>query len=235
MLEVRDLSVSYGAVHAVRKVSIAASPGRITAIFGANGAGKSSVIRAIVGLAPSTGTITMGGHELTGLPPDRRAGLGLGCVLEGRRLFRDLSVEENLQVAWSFGRRREPFAAMRDLAYGHFPILGGKRHIASALLSGGQQQMLIISSAMIRSPDCLLLDEPSLGLAPVIVQQAFEFIVEANRRQNTTILLTEQVAALGLRIADYGYVMRQGAIVLEGDKASLLALQHSRKLAEAYF
>ncbi|WP_442581100.1 ABC transporter ATP-binding protein [Mesorhizobium sp. ASY16-5R] len=235
MLEVRDLGVSYGAVHAVRKVSIIASPGRITAIFGANGAGKSSVIRAIVGLVPSTGTITMNGHELTGLPPDRRASLGLACVLEGRRLFRDLSVEENLQVAWSFGRRREPFAAMRDLAYGHFPILGEKRHIPSALLSGGQQQMLIISSAMIRSPDCLLLDEPSLGLAPVIVQQAFEFIVEANRQQNTTILLTEQVAALGLRIADYGYVMRQGAIVLEGDRASLLALQHDRKLAEAYF
>ena len=234
MLEVRNLSVSYGAVRAVHDVSISVSPGRITAIFGANGAGKSSVIRAIVGLAHSTGTVTMGDHDLTGLAPDRRAALGLGCVLEGRRLFRDLTVEENLKVAWSFGRRRDPFEIMRDAAYSHFPILAEKRGIASGLLSGGQQQMLIISSTMIRSPDCLLLDEPSLGLAPVIVQQVFEFIVEANRLRNTTILLTEQVAALGLRIADYGYVMRQGRTVLEGDKTSLLALQDNRKLAEAY-
>ncbi len=234
MLEIRDLSVSYGAVRAVRNVSVTAMPGRITAIFGANGAGKSSVIRAIVGLAPSTGRIIMGDHELGGLSPDRRAALGLGCVLEGRRLFRDLTVEENLRVAWSFGRRREPFETMRDAAYGHFPILGQKRHVAAGLLSGGQQQMLIISSTMIRSPDCILLDEPSLGLAPVIVQQVFEFIVETNRSRKTTTLVTEQVAALGLRIADYGYVMRQGETVLEGDKASLLALQNSQKLAEAY-
>ena len=234
MLEVRDLSVSYGAVNAVRGVSLSVPPGRITAIFGANGAGKSSVIRAIVGLVPSSGAITLDGRDLSRLAPDRRAMLGLGCVLEGRRLFRDLTVEENLKVAWSFGRRRQPFTVMRDAAFGHFPILAEKRNVASGLLSGGQQQMLIISSTMIRSPDCLLLDEPSLGLAPVIVQQVFEFIVEANRNGNTTILLTEQVAALGLRIADYGYVMRQGKTVLEGDKASLLALQNDSKLAEAY-
>lgn len=234
MLEVRDLSVSYGVVRAVRDVSFNAAPGRITAILGANGAGKSSVIRAIVGLASSTGQILMGEHDLAGLAPSRRAKLGLGCVLEGRRLFRDLTVEENLEVAWRFGRRQQPFAAMRDAAFTHFPILGEKRAIASGLLSGGQQQMLIISSTMIRSPDCLLLDEPSLGLAPVIVQKVFAFIVEANRTFKTTIVLTEQVAALALQIADYGYVMRQGSIVLEGDRPSLLGLQNSRKLAEAY-
>lgn len=234
MLEVRDLSVSYGVVRAVREVSFRAAPGRITAILGANGAGKSSVIRAIVGLSASTGRILMGTHDLAGLPPSRRAKLGLGCVLEGRRLFRDLTVEENLEVAWRFGQRREPFAVMRDAAFAHFPILHEKRAIASGLLSGGQQQMLIISSTMIRSPDYLLLDEPSLGLAPVIVQQVFAFIVEANRSLKTTIVLTEQVAALALRIADYGYVMRQGSVVLEGDRKSLLGLQNSRKLAEAY-
>jgi len=176
----------------------------------------------------------MGEHDLTDLSPYRRARLGLGCVLEGRRLFRGLTVQENLEVAWRFGRRRQPLAVMRDAVYSHFPILGEKRAVQAGLLSGGQQQMLIISSTTIRSPDYLLLDEPSLGLAPSIVQQVFAFIVESNRSAKTTIVLTEQVAALALRIADYGYVMRRGAIVLEGDKQSLLDLRNNRKLAEAY-
>lgn len=234
MLEVSNLSVSYGAVRAVRGVSFRAEPGRITAILGANGAGKSSVMRAIVGLADHGGRIGLGDAELSGLPPDRRAALGLGCVLEGRRLFRTLTVEENLEVAWRFGRRREPFAAMRDTVFGHFPILGEKRSLPSGLLSGGQQQMLIISCTTVRSPDCLLLDEPSLGLAPVIVEQVFEFIVRTNREHRTTIVLTEQMARLGLRIADFGYVMRQGTIVLEGDRQALLDPANARRLADAY-
>ncbi len=234
MLEVSHLNVSYGAVRAVKDVSFRAPAGAITAIFGANGAGKSSVIRAIVGLAPMTGQVKLGGQEISHLSPSRRARLGLGCVLEGRRLFRDLTVEENLEVAWRFGRRRQPLAAMREAVYDHFPILGEKRAIMAGLLSGGQQQMLIISSTTIRSPDYILLDEPSLGLAPVIVQQVFAYIVEASRSFSTTTVVTEQIAALALRIADYGYVMRQGAVVLEGDKPSLIALQNSRQLAAAY-
>jgi branched-chain amino acid transport system ATP-binding protein len=137
-------------------------------------------------------------------------------------------------VAWRFGRRRQSLSVMRDAVYSRFPILGETRAVQAGLLSGGQQQMLIISSTTIRSPDYLLLDEPSLGLAPSIVQQVFAFIVEANRSERTTILLTEQVAALALRIADYGYVMRRGTIVLEGDRQSLLDLRNNRKLAEAY-
>lgn len=234
MLEINGLDVSYGPVHAVKGLSLSAEPGRITAILGANGAGKSSVIRAVAGLAPGAGQILLGGRPLSGLPPHQRARLGLGCVLEGRRLFRDLTVEENLEVAWRFGRRREPFPRMRDAVFGHFPVLAEKRSIASGLLSGGQQQMLIISSTTVRSPDCLLLDEPSLGLAPVIVQQVFDFIVETNRAMRTTVVLTEQMAALALRIADFGYVMRQGALVLSGDRQVLHDLQRSGRLSEAY-
>lgn len=233
MIDVQDLAIAYGAVRAVKGVSMRAEPGRITALLGANGAGKSSVIRAIMGLVASTGQVSLGGKDLTGLSTEGRAKLGLGCVLEGRRLFRNLTVEENLNVAWRFGRRKEPFATMRDAVFGHFPVLGEKRSVTSGLLSGGQQQMLIISSTTIRSPDYLLLDEPSLGLAPVIVQQLFDFIVDMNRNSHTTILMTEQMATLALRIADYGYVMRQGELVLQGDRAALLD-PTSRKLAEAY-
>jgi branched-chain amino acid transport system ATP-binding protein len=234
MLEVCNLNVSYGAVMAVRDMSLRAASGRITAILGANGAGKSSVIRAVMGLAPSTGRVLMREHDLTALPPHRRARLGLGCVLEGRRLFRGLTVQENLEVAWRFGRRRESLALMRDAVYSHFPVLGEKRAVQAGLLSGGQQQMLIISSATIRSPDYMLLDEPSLGLAPSIVQRVFAFILESSRSAGTTIVLTEQVAALALRIADYGYVMRRGVVVLEGDRQSLLDVWNNRKLADAY-
>ncbi|WP_420104330.1 ABC transporter ATP-binding protein [Bosea sp. (in: a-proteobacteria)] len=234
MLEIRGLSVSYGPIVAVRELSLVAEPGRITAILGANGAGKSSVIRAVAGLTASRGDIRLAGHDLKGLEAHQRARLGLGCVLEGRRLFRELTIEENLEVAWRFGPRRSPFATMRDATFGHFPILAEKRAVPAGLLSGGQQQMLIISCTTVRSPECLLLDEPSLGLAPVIVQQVFDFIVETSRRLQTTVVLTEQMAALALRIADFGYVMRQGAMVLNGDRETLLEPLHSRKLTEAY-
>ncbi len=234
MLDIRSLAVNYGSVRAVREVSLSAATGRITAILGANGAGKSSLIRAVAGLAPCSGSITLDGQDLGALAPNRRAALGLGCVLEGRRLFRDLTVEENLEVAWRFGARTAPFARMRDAVFTDFPILATKRHISAGLLSGGQQQMLIISGTTVRSPRCLLLDEPSLGLAPVIVQQVFDFIVRTNREFNTTVLMTEQMAALALRVADHGYVMRQGAVVTDGDAASLRAMQASGKLSEAY-
>lgn len=234
MLDIKDLSVNYGTVRAVRDVTLSAAPGRITAILGANGAGKSSLIRSVAGLAACSGTITMGGEDLRGLAPNKRAAMGLGCVLEGRRLFRDLTVEENLEVAWRFGARKAPFALMRDAVFTDFPILATKRHIAAGLLSGGQQQMLIISGTTVRSPRCLLLDEPSLGLAPVIVQQVFDFIVRTNREFHTTVLMTEQMAALALRIADHGYVMRQGSLVLQGSAKELHQMQASGELSKAY-
>lgn len=234
MLEISDLHVSYGAIKAIRGLSMRAEPGKITAIFGANGAGKSSVMRAIMGLAKSSGRITMNDVDLADLPANKRADLGLGYVMEGRRLFRNQTVEENLELAWRFGRRARPFPVMRDLIYETFPILAERREQAAGLLSGGQQQMLIISCTTVRSPDYLLLDEPSLGLAPAIVQQVFGFIVANNREFRTTILVTEQMASIGLRIADYGYVMRQGALVLEGSRQSLLAPDNNLKLKAAY-
>ena len=234
MLEIAGLSVRYGSVHAVREITLNAVPGRITAILGANGAGKSSVIRAIAGLVSYEGAMKLGTRDLKGLAPNRRAALGLSCVLEGRRLFRHLTVEENLEIAWRFGERRANFSILRDAVFTDFPILKQKRSIQAGLLSGGQQQMLIVSSTTVRSPSCLLLDEPSLGLAPVIVQQVFDFIVRTNREFNTTVLMTEQMAAIALRISDYGYVMRQGALVAEGDTEILRQMQADGRLSKAY-
>ncbi|TPQ52558.1 ABC transporter ATP-binding protein [Prosthecomicrobium hirschii] len=234
MLEVEDLAVSYGAVRAVRGVSLRAEPGRITAILGANGSGKSSLIRAVMGLVAASGTVRLDGVDVSALSAERRAHLGLGCVLEGRRLFRGLTVEENLEVAWRFGRRHAGFAAMRAAVFDRFPALAEKRSVAAGLLSGGQQQMLIVSSATIRSPRWLMLDEPSLGLAPVIVQQLFDFVVDLARSRETTVLLTEQMASMALRIADYGWVLRQGALAVAGDRALLASPEGSRRLAEAY-
>lgn len=234
MLEVSDLHVSYGAIKAVRGLSLRAEPGKITAVFGANGAGKSSIMRAVMGLAKCSGSILMNDVEISGLPPNKRAGLGLGYVLEGRRLFRNLTVNENLELSWRFGRRALPFSAARDLIFETFPILAERRLQKAGLLSGGQQQMLIISCTTVRSPRYMLLDEPSLGLAPTIVQQVFNFIVANNREFHTTILLTEQMASIGLRITDYGYVIRQGKLVLEGSKKALLAPQNNQKLKAAY-
>jgi len=234
MLEIAGLSVRYGSVHAVREITLNAVPGRITAILGANGAGKSSVIRAIAGLVSYEGTMKLGTRDLKGLAPNRRAVLGLSCVLEGRRLFRHLTVEENLEIAWRFGERKATFSILRDAVFTDFPILKQKRFIQAGLLSGGQQQMLIVSSTTVRSPSCLLLDEPSLGLAPVIVQQVFDFIVRTNREFNTTVLMTEQMAAIALRISDYGYVMRQGTLVAEGDAETLRQMQGDGRLSKAY-
>jgi len=234
MLDIRDLNVSYGAIKAVRGLSLQARSGHITAIFGANGAGKSSVMQAVIGLVKHSGQISLNNTVLGDMSPNRRAALGLACVLEGRRLFRNLTVQENLELAWRFGRRKNSFPEMCEVVYQTFPILGQRRTQQAGLLSGGQQQMLIISSTTIRSPDYFLLDEPSLGLAPVIVEQVFDFILAIKSEFKTTILMSEQMASLGLRIADYGYVMRQGDLVLKGDRASLLGPENREKLKAAY-
>lgn len=235
MLEIRDLSVAYGAVEALRGVDLEAVPGRITAIVGANGAGKSSLLKAIAGIAPTAGgSIRLGGQELTTLPAHRRARLGLGFAMEGRRLFRDMLVEENLQIAWGFGPRKTPGERAVRRVYETFPILGERRHIKAGMLSGGQQQMLILSCVTIREPDYMLLDEPSLGLAPLIVQQIFDYVVDYSRNSGTTVLLAEQMASLALRVADYGYVLRSGKIVMEGDSQQLAAADLVQQLSSAY-
>ena len=235
MLEVRNLVVSYGAIEAVRGISLTAAGGAITAILGANGAGKSSLLRAISGLAPVlSGQILLDGEDITHIPPSRRARLGLTHAMEGRRIFRQLTVEENLQLFWQFGRRRNAWGPAIERVFATFPILKEKRRSQAGLLSGGQQQMVIVSAATIGNPAYLLLDEPSLGLAPIIVQEIYAFFTERCREDGTTVLLAEQMAALALKVSVYGYVLRHGSIVREGSSQELVDTGLVAALSAAY-
>ena len=235
MLELRNLIVSYGAIEAVRGVSLTAAPGAITAIVGANGAGKSSLLRAISGLAPvQGGQILLEGQDLTRMPASRRTRLGLTHAMEGRRIFRQLTVEENLQLFWQFGRRRNAWAQAIERVFATFPILKEKRRTQAGLLSGGQQQMVIVSAATIGNPSYLLLDEPSLGLAPIIVQEIYNFFTERCREDGTTVLLAEQMAALALKVSAHGYVLRQGSVVRDGSSRELLETGLVAALSAAY-
>jgi branched-chain amino acid transport system ATP-binding protein len=224
MLECKRLSVRYGPIQALQDCSLTIATGTITAILGANGAGKSSLMRAIAGLVPVTaGTISIDGEDVTALPPQRRARLGLSLALEGRRLLHRMTVEENLEVAWDFRHRTGDFKTASEKAYARFPMLAGRRKTLAGLLSGGQQQMLILSSALIHEPRYLLLDEPSLGLAPVIVQQIYAAIRTVSQDSGMTILLSEQAAPLALSIAQSAYVLRRGRIAHQGTAADLAA------------
>lgn len=235
MLEIRDLVVSYGAIEAVRGISLTAAPGAITAIVGANGAGKSSLMRAISGLAPvRSGQILLDGTDITRVSPSRRAALGLAHAMEGRRIFRQLTVEENLQLAWQFGRRRNSWSDALARVFATFPILREKRRTQAGLLSGGQQQMMIVSAATICDPSYLLLDEPSLGLAPIIVNEIYAFFTERCRETGTTVLLAEQMAALALTVSTHGYVLRRGRIVREGPSKELVDTGLVAALSSAY-
>lgn len=235
MLEVKDLVVSYGAIEAVRGVSLTAVPGAITAIVGANGAGKSSLLRGITGLAPvRSGQVWLDGQDITRVPASKRARLGLAHAMEGRRIFRQLSVEENLRLAWKFGRRSNQWADALDRVYRTFPILKEKRRSDAGLLSGGQQQMLIVSAATICEPPYLLLDEPSLGLAPIVVREIYAFFMERCRESGTTVLLAEQMAAMALNVSAQGYVLRRGQVVREGLSADLVNSGLIAALSSAY-
>ncbi|PZW37837.1 amino acid/amide ABC transporter ATP-binding protein 2 (HAAT family) [Humitalea rosea] len=223
MLEVEGLSVSYGAVQALTDVSLSAAAGSTTAVLGANGAGKSSLLRAISGIAPiGAGCIRLDGQDVTRLSPQARARHGLAHAMEGRRLFRQMNVEENLRLAWSFGARSTPWAAALEDVYARFPILAQKSRIASGLLSGGQQQMVILSCTTIRSPRVLLLDEPSLGLAPLIVRQIYAFIAGFARDSGATVVIAEQMASIALQVADRGCALRRGRVALTGTATELL-------------
>ena len=235
MLEVEGLRVGYGAVRALEGVTLSAPPGSTTAVLGANGAGKSSLLRAVSGIAPVTaGRIRLDGRDITALPPPARARLGLAHAMEGRRLFKQLTVEDNLRLAWSFGARGVPQGAALAEVYGRFPTLERKARTPAGLLSGGQQQMAILSCATIRGPRTLLLDEPSLGLAPIIVQQIYAFIADFARRSGAAVVIAEQMATLALKVSDRGYVLRRGRVVLDGESRQLLAGGPGGALAASY-
>ena len=231
MLEILDLKVSYGAVKALDGLSLSVPQGAIVALLGANGSGKTTTIRAITGLAaPQAGRILLDGRPLTGLPPHAVVRRGVAVVPEGRRIFSNLSVHENLLLG-GYGRRDQD-ALARDLneIYDTFPRLAERRGQMAGTLSGGEQQMLALGRALMSRPRLLLLDEPSLGLAPLLVKEVFNIVARLNRR-GVTILLVEQNAAAALKIAGRGYVLETGRVVLEGTGAELL--EHPQ-LQDAY-
>ena len=230
LLAVENLSVSYGDLYAVREVSFALDEHAVFVLLGANGAGKTSILRAISGLVPArSGKITAEGKSLIGLPPHQVARAGISHVPEGRRIFPHLTVEENLLVSFLPGRatatRTDAFASIYQL----FPRLAERRRQAGGTLSGGEQQMLAIGRAMMNFPKLLMLDEPSLGLSPVLAELVFERLTEI-RRQGTTILLVEQNATC-LEMATGGIILANGRVVLAGDRPTL---QDSEFVRRAY-
>jgi branched-chain amino acid transport system ATP-binding protein len=222
LLEIRDLDVRYGAIHAVRGVNLSVEQGEIVALLGPNGAGKSSILNACLGLAPrSGGSIAFNGAPISRLPTEIIVRRGLTLTPEGRRVFPRLTVLENLKIgAAAEAKLRQAAAGRVEEMLTLFPALADRRAQLAGTLSGGEQQMLAIARSLMSAPQALLLDEPSLGLAPNIVDQIFDLIVELKRR-GVTILLVEQNVELSLAIADRGYLMASGRIVLGGTPSEL--------------
>jgi len=217
LLEVRDLRVAYGHVEAVRGVSLAVEEGRIVTLIGPNGAGKTSLLSALAGLVrPAGGEVRLEGRDVTGVPAHQAVAAGLSLVPEGRAILGRMTVEENLRLAGELRRQRSEIRAALEEQYLRFPILAERRRSPAGTLSGGQQQMLAFARALVARPRVLLLDEPSMGLSPLLVQQVFE-IVRAIHREGATILLVEQNARIALSVADRAYVLERGQVVLEGD------------------
>ena len=230
MLAIQSLEVSYGAVRVLRGISFAVEQGQIAALLGANGAGKTTTLRAISGLVSvASGQILLEGKDLTGLPPYAIVRRGLALCPEGRRLFANLTVKENLMLG-GYGRKKAGLAQDLNWVLKTFPRLMERLDQRAGTLSGGEQQMVALGRALMRRPRVLLLDEPSLGLAPLLVEEVFRIIKEINAR-GATILLVEQNAHAALKIAHYGYVLENGCLVVEGRGEELLSDPH---LKEAY-
>jgi branched-chain amino acid transport system ATP-binding protein len=222
MLELKNLEVCYGSISALQGISLRVEKGSIVTLVGANGAGKTTTLRAISGIVKvASGTITFEGKDITNQPPHEIVGGGLAQSPEGRMVFANLTVMENLQMG-AYLRRDKPGIA-KDLAYvfGIFPRLKEREKQTAGTLSGGEQQMLAIGRALMSKPKCLMLDEPSLGIAPLLVKTIFEKVVEINRELGLTILLVEQNANLALEVSHYGYVLETGRIILEDKSAAL--------------
>lgn len=230
LLAVNDLNISYGSIRAVRGISFDVREGEIVTLIGANGAGKSSTLRAISGLIPYKGEISYRGRSLHGVPADRIVELGIAQVPEGRGIFGNLTVEENLKLAtW---QRKDKAEVNRDYerVFTIFPRMKERIHQLSGTLSGGEQQMLAVGRALMSRGRMMLLDEPSMGLAPVLVREIFNVLQEINRA-GVTVLLVEQNANMALRVANRGYVLETGTVTLSGGGQELLG---DKRVKEAY-
>ena len=221
MLSVENLNVYYGAIHALHDISFHVDTGEIVTLIGANGAGKTSILQSISALIPRrSGAITFDGKDLSHIPAHRLISMGLTQVPEGRRVFATMTVMENLEMGAYTRRSRTETQQDLDMVFTHFPRLKERMKQYAGTLSGGEQQMLAMGRALMSHPRLLMLDEPSMGLAPILVEQIFEIIQELHR-SGTTILLVEQNADMALKIADRAYILETGSIVLTGAGAEL--------------
>jgi len=231
MLQLQKLEVAYGGIHAVKGIDLEVAQGEMVCLIGANGAGKTTTLKGICGLLPlKAGKVLYGGENVTGKPAFRLVRRGLAMVPEGRGVFGALSIEENLAMGAYIRNDHAAIASDMERVYGLFPRLKERRRQTAGTLSGGEQQMLAMGRAMLSRPKLLLLDEPSMGLAPLMVQKVFETIVTISG-EGVTILLIEQNAKLALEVSRRGYVMESGEITLHGDAKSLL---HNPKVRAAY-
>ena len=228
MIAIEGLSVSYGAVQALRDVSFRAETGKITAILGSNGAGKTTLLRTISGLKePKSGTITFDEHSLVAMKPENIARLGVGHVPEGRGVISEFTVEENLRLGAMMAK--VDLATGLDEQYEQFPVLGERRKQHAAKLSGGERQMLAMARALIAKPSLLLLDEPSLGLAPLVTAQLMHTIHDLCASKNLTVILVEQNASTALRISDHAVILHLGRVVANDVKSNIVADENLRQ------
>lgn len=229
MLEIKDLHVYYGAIHAIKGISLTVNEGEIVTLIGANGAGKSTTLRTISGLlAPRGGSVSFLGKDISGAPAQDIVRAGISQVPEGRRIFANMTVMENLELGAYIRSDKEGIARDYEMVFGRFPRLRERREQAAGTLSGGEQQMLAMGRALMSRPKLLLLDEPSMGLAPLLIREIFHIIVDINKA-GTTVLLVEQNANMALSIASRTYVLETGRITLSGDAGELAQSEAVRR------
>lgn len=232
MLEIRDLNVSYGAIHALHGISLQVKDGDIVTLIGANGAGKTTTLKTISGLLEArSGEIIYEGRNIANLKPHQIVKLGISHVPEGRMVFANLTVQENLMMGAYLQKDKKLVRSELDFVFGMFPRLKERQGQIAGTLSGGEQQMLAIGRALMSRPKFLMMDEPSLGIAPLLVKTIFQKIVEINRERRLAILLVEQNANLALEISTYGYVLETGRIILQDNSA---ALRQNPQVKSAY-
>ena len=229
MLEIKDLNVFYGAIHALKGISLTVADGELVSLIGANGAGKTTTLHAISGLLPvASGSILLDGTDLQKVPANTIIGLGMAHVPEGRHVFARMTVEENLRMGAYILRDQKQIAENLERVYGHFPRLKERRRQLAGTLSGGEQQMLATGRALMTDPKIVLMDEPSMGLSPLLVKEIFA-IIQQLHESGITILLVEQNAKMALAVSDRAYVLETGTISMEGPAAEMAADDRVRK------